>query len=81
MIKLGDLLKIIEPNDLTVEVYVRVRPYECRRIRTNKLPNYANREVTSISFDAVGCEVGYEDCNPELYACVNIDGPLLKEEA
>lgn len=76
MIKLGDLLKLIEPNDLTVEVYVRVRPYECRRIRTNKLPNYANREVTSVSFDAVG----YEDCNPELYAYVNISGPLLEED-
>lgn len=80
MIKLGDLLKLIEPNDLTVEVYVRVRPYECRRIRTNKLPNYANREVTSISFDAVGYEVGYEDCNPELYVCVNIAGLLLEED-
>ena len=76
MIKLGDLLKLIEPNDLTVEVYVRVRPYECRRICTNKLPNYANREVTSISFDAVG----YEDCNPELYVCVNIAGLLLEED-
>ena len=76
MIKLGDLLKLIEPNDLTVEVYVRVRPYECRRIRTNKLPNYANREVTSISFDAVG----YEDCNPDLYAYINIAGPLRKED-
>ena len=76
MIKLGDLLKLIEPNDLTVEVYVRVRPYECRRIRTNKLPNYANREVTSVSFDAVG----YEDCNPELYAYVNISGLLLEED-
>lgn len=76
MIKLGDLLKLIEPNDLTVEVYVRVRPYECRCIRTNKLPNYANREVTSISFDAVG----YEDCNPGLYVCVTIAGPLLKED-
>ena len=80
MIKLGDLLKIIEPNDLTVEVYVRVRPYECRRIRTNKLPNYANREVTSISFDVVGCEVGYEDCYPEFYVYVTVAGPLLEEE-
>lgn len=76
MIKLGEFLKLIKPNDLTVEVYVRVRPYECRRIRTNKLPNYANREVTSISLDAIG----YEDCNPELYICVNIAGPLLKED-
>lgn len=76
MVKLGDLLKLIEPNDLTVEVYVRVKPYECRRIRTNKLPNYANREVTSISFDAVG----YEDCNPELYVYVNIAGLLLEED-
>ena len=80
MIKLGDLLKIIEPNDLTVEVYVRVRPYECRRIRTNKLPNYANREVTSIYFDVAGSEVGYEDCYPEFYVYVTVAGPLLEEE-
>ena len=76
MIKLGELLKLIERNDMTVEVYVRVRPYECRHIRTNKLPNYANREVTSISFDAVG----YEECDPELYVCVNIAGTWLEED-
>ena len=80
MIKLGDLLKLIEPNDLTVEVYARCCPHGCRRIRTDQLPNYANREVTSISFDAVGYEVGYEDCNPGLYVCVTIAGPLLKED-
>lgn len=76
MIKLGDLLKLIEPNDLTVEVYARCCPHGCRRIRTDQLPNYANREVTSISFDAVG----YEDCNPELYVYVNIAGLLLEED-
>lgn len=76
MIKLRDLLKLIEPNDLTVEVYIRVGPYEGRRIRTDQLPNYANREVTSISFDAVG----YGDFLPCLYAYVNIDGPLLEED-
>ncbi len=80
MIKLGELLKLIERNDITVDVYVRVRPYECRRIRTNKLPNYANREVTSIYFDVAGSEVGYEDCNPDLYVYVNIEGPYTKND-
>lgn len=80
MIRLGELLKLIERNDITVDVYVRVRPYECRRIRTNKLPNYANREVTGIYFDVAGSEVGYEDCDPEFYVYVTIAGPLLKED-
>lgn len=76
MVKLGELLKLLNRNDLTVEVYARVCPYECRRICTVQLPNYASREVTSVSFDVVG----YEDRNPELYAYVNIAGPLLKED-
>lgn len=76
MIKLGELLKLIERNDLTIEVYARCCPHECRRIRTDQLPNYKNREVTSVCFDAVG----YEDCNPDLYAYVNIDGPWLEED-
>lgn len=76
MIKLGELLKLIKRNDITVEVYVSIGPYKCRRILTDQLPNYENRKVTSVSFGAVG----YEDCNPDLYAYVNIDGPLLEEE-
>lgn len=76
MIKLGEFLKLIKPNDLTVEVYVRVRPYKCRRILTDQLPNYENRKVTSVSFGAVG----YEDCNPDLYAYVNIEGPYTQDD-
>ncbi len=80
MIKLGEFLKLIERNDITVDVYVKVRPYECRRIRTNKLPNYANREVTGIYLDVAGSEVGYEFCYPEFYVYVTVAGPLLEEE-
>lgn len=76
MIRLGELLKLLKVNDLTIEVYARCCPHGCRRIRTDQLPNYANRKVTSISFDAVGCE----DCPPYLYAYINIDGPLLEED-
>lgn len=76
MIRLGELLKLLNRNDLTIGVYARVAPCNARRIPTDQLPNYANREVTSISFDAVGCE----DCPPYLYAYINIDGPLLEED-
>lgn len=76
MIKLGELLKLIERNDITIGVYARVAPCNARRIPTDQLPNYKNREVTSISFDAVG----YEDCNPDLYAYVNIAGTWLEED-
>ena len=76
MIKLGELLKLLNRNDLTIGVYARVAPCNARRIPTDQLPNYKNREVTSVSFDAVG----YEDCNPDLYAYVNIEGPFIPSD-
>lgn len=76
MIKLGELLKLIERNDITIGVYARVMPCNARRIPADQLSNYKNRKVTSVCFDAVG----YEDRNPDLYVYVNIDGPWLEED-
>lgn len=76
MIRLGELLKLIEHNDITIGVYARVMPCNARRIPTDQLPNYKNREVTSVCFDAVG----YEDRNPDLYAYVNIEGPYTQDD-
>lgn len=46
MIKLGDLLKVIELDGPNLKVYTKVSPYESRQIHPSLLPNYYTREVT-----------------------------------
>ena len=48
MIKLGDLLKVIELDGPNLKVYTKVSPYESRQIHPSLLPNYYTREVTSV---------------------------------
>lgn len=52
MIKLGDLLKVIELDGPNLKVYTKVSPYESRQIHPSLLPNYYTREVTGVCRNA-----------------------------
>lgn len=79
MVKLGDLLKVIELDGPNLKVYTKVSPYESRRIHPSQLSNYLTREVTSVCFETL--DIDYDDYCAEVAVNVTIEGPLLKEEA
>ena len=79
MIKLGDLLKVIELDGPNLKVYTKVSPYESRQIHPSLLPNYYTREVTGVCVETL--EIDYDDYYEEVAVNVTIEGPLLKEEA
>lgn len=80
MIRLGELLKVIDLDGPTLDVVVQVSLCEYRHIRDSRIANYLDREVTNICFDTANVDY-YEDYYAEFYVYVIIAGPLLKEEA
>lgn len=79
MIRLGDLLKVIELDGPNLKIYTKVSPYESRQVHPSLLPNYYTREVTSVCVETL--EIDYDDYYEEVAVNVTIEGPLLKEEA
>lgn len=78
MIKLGDLLKVIELDGPNLKVYTKVSPYESRLVHPSLLTNYYTREVTRVCVETL--EIDYDDYYEEVTVNVTIDGPLLKED-
>ena len=78
MIKLGDLLKVIELDGPNLHVYTKVSPYESRQIHPSLMPNYYTREVTSVCVETL--EIDYDDYYEEVAVNVTIEGPLLEED-
>lgn len=78
MIRLRDLLKVIELDGPNLKVYTKVSPYESRLIHPSLLPNYYTREVTSVRVETL--EIDYDDYYEEIAVNVTIDGPLLEED-
>ena len=79
MIRLGELLKVIDLNGPTLDVVVQGSRCEYRHIRDSQIANYLDREVTNISFDTANVDY-YEDYYAEFDVYVTIAGPLLKED-
>ena len=77
MIRLGELLKVIDLDGPTLDVVVQVSLCEYRHIRDSRIANYLDREVTNICFDTANVDY-YEDYYAEFY--VTIAGPLLEED-
>ena len=78
MIKLGDLLKVIELDGPNLKVYTKVSPYGSRQIHPSLLPNYYTRKVTSVCVETL--EIDYDDYYEEVAVNVTIEGSLLKED-
>lgn len=79
MIRLGELLKVIDLNGPTLDVVVQGSRCEYRHIRDSQIANYLDREVTNIDFDTASVDY-YENYYAEFDVCVIIAGPLLKED-
>ena len=79
MIRLRDLLKVIDLNGPILYVVVKVAHCDYRHIRDSRIGNYLDREVTNIDFDTVNVDY-YENIDAEFYVFVTIAGPLLKED-
>lgn len=79
MIKLGELLKVIDLDGPTLDVVVQVSHCEYRHIRESRIANYLDREVTNINFDTSNVDY-YENYYAEFYVDVTIAGPLLEED-
>ena len=78
MVKLGDLLKVIELDGPSIGVYIDTSPYMARRIDEEKLPDYYDREVMQILFDTT--EIDYENYQADFLVEVKIAGPMLEED-
>ena len=78
MVKLGELLKVIELDGPNLKVYTKVSPYESRLVHPSQLSNYLTREVTSVCFETL--DIDYDDYCAEVAVNVNIDGPWLEED-
>lgn len=79
MIRLGELLKVIDLDGPTLNVVVQVSRCEYRHIRDSRIANYLDREVTNICFDTANVDY-YEDYYAEFDVYVTIAGPMLKED-
>ena len=79
MIRLGELLKVIDLDGPTLDVGVQVSRCEYRHIRDSRIANYLDREVTNICFDTANVDY-YEDYYAEFDVYVTIAGPMLKED-
>ena len=77
MIRLGELLKVLDLDGPILYVVVRISSCEYRKICDSRIGNYLDREVTNISFNRVNVDY-YEDYYAEFY--VTIAGPLLEED-
>lgn len=78
MIKLGELLKVIDLDGPSIGVYIDTSPYMARRIDEEKLPDYYDREVMQILFDTT--EIDYENYQADFLVEVKIAGPMLEED-
>lgn len=78
MIRLGELLKVIDLYGPSIGVYIDTSPYMARRIDEEKLPDYYDREVMQILFDTT--EIDYENYQADFLVEVKIAGPMLEED-
>lgn len=78
MIRLGELLKVIDLDGPSIGVYIDTSPYMARRIAEGKLPDYYDREVMQILFDTT--EIDYENYQADFLVEVKIAGPMLEED-
>lgn len=78
MIRLGELLKVIDLDGPSIGVYIDTSPYMARRIDEEKLPDYYDREVLQILFDTT--EIDYENYQADFLVEVKIAGPMLEED-
>lgn len=79
MIRLGDLLKVIELDGPTLCVVVQDSSCDHKYIRDSRIANYLDREVTNIYFDTANVDY-YYNYYAEFYVYVTIEGSLLEEE-
>lgn len=78
MIRLGELLKVIDLDGPSIGVYIDTSSYMARRIDEEKLPDYYDREVLQILFDTT--EIDYENYQADFLVEVKIAGPMLEED-
>ncbi|PWL47753.1 MAG: hypothetical protein DBY44_00205 [Veillonellaceae bacterium] len=73
MIKLGELLKIIDLDGPTLNVYIDVSADRARAIDEDDLSDYYDREVLNILFNTVDAD----DCDSEYFVGIAITGPYI----
>ena len=77
MITLGELLKIMDFEGTTLEVYVPIGQYACRRIHSRNLSDYYNRKVNKVYFEGVNVD-RYRVNWREFYVNILIEGPWVE---
>lgn len=78
MIKLGELLKIIDLDGPTLNVYIDVSAGMARAIDEDDLSDYYDREVLNILFDTVDADT--DDWDSEYYIDIAIEGPFIPSD-
>lgn len=79
MIRLRDLLKVIELDGPDLCVVVQSSSCDHKYISNSQITNYLDREVTNIVFDTESVDY-YYDYYAEFYVYVTIAGTLLEED-
>lgn len=79
MIKLGDLLKVIELDGPTLCVAVQFSSCDHKYIRDSRIAKYLDREVINIVFDTENVDY-YYNYHAGFYVYVTIEGPLLNDD-
>lgn len=78
MIKLGELLKIIDLDGPTLNVYIDVSADMVRAIDEDDLSDYYDREVLNILFNTVDADP--DDWDSEYYIDIAIEGPFIPSD-
>lgn len=78
MIKLGELLKIIDLDGPTLNVYIDVSADMARTIDEDDLSDYYDREVLNILFNTVDADP--DDWDSEYYIDIAIEGPFIPSD-
>lgn len=78
MIKLGELLKIIDLDGPTLNVYIDVSADMARAIDEDDLSDYYDREVLNILFNTVDADP--DDWDSEYYIDIAIEGPFIPSD-
>ena len=78
MIKLGELLKIIDLDGPTLNVYIDVSADMARAIDEDDLSDYYDREVLNILFNTVDADP--DDWDSEYYIDITIEGPFIPSD-
>ena len=78
MIKLGELLKIIDLDGPTLNVYIDVSADMARAINEDDLSDYYDREVLNILFNTVDADP--DDWDSEYYIDIAIEGPFIPSD-